>query len=284
MGDSDTPSRAADVSPSTDHGITSRAFFATLIVILCLFGYLFWTGYQASRREASINVNNLVDVLASTFESALDRAKSDIRVFAPQITDDDLAGRASEARRADLERQMAYHLREFPAVINYRVFDAKGQTLFGAGSAKPHASFNVADRDWFRQLQADPKRDLSISEVLFGKGIIDQTIIMAVPIRDEEGHFLGAVNAAINLSYFQQLIDRLNIGQERSVLSGVPTISVWSCAVHKWLICSMSPFDKASCRSESSRVRPAATGNMFLWLTMSSAAMRFAPFTIIRSA
>ena len=185
-----------------------------LAAIVGLFGYLFWGGYGSSHREALSTANNLATVLATTIEAALDRAQSDLRVFVPQITAADLAGQASPARRADIEARMGNHLRSFAAVHNYRVFDALGQTVFGAGSLNPHASFNVADRAWFKQLHDDPGRDLVMSEVVIGKGTLDQTVIVAVPIRDGERHLRGAVNASINLAYLQSLIDGLDIGPD----------------------------------------------------------------------
>ena len=175
--------------PFGEYGNTTIAFISTLSVVLGLFGYLFAISYQGVRHEAQVTVGNLAKIIATDIEGSLDRAQSDIRVFVPQVTADDLSGHASEERRRDIESRMALHLQTFPAVTNYRVFNAQGRTVFGAGSAHPEATFSVADREWFLQLRDDPGRDLVLSEVVVGKGTHNQTMIMGVAIRDGDPSF-----------------------------------------------------------------------------------------------
>jgi PAS domain S-box-containing protein len=199
-------------SPHPDRAFGIKPFYATVVVILALFGYLLWTGYRTSHREALVTVNNLAEVLATHIESDFDRAQSDLRVFAREMLASDLAGYPSAERRADFETRMGNHLRSFPAVVNYHVFDAAGRSVFGAGSANPHVPFDAADRAWFQQLRDDPARDIVVSDVLVSKIIPDEVILMALALRDSEGRFLGAVDASFRLAYFQRLIDRLDIG------------------------------------------------------------------------
>jgi PAS domain S-box-containing protein len=187
---------------------------AAVLVILGLFSALVWGSYQASRREALTAARNLTGIFAANFEGTLQRAESDIRVFVPQMTVDDLSGHASEARRLDLETRMGSHLRSFPAVLTYRIFDAQGQSVFGAGPGKAQAKLNVADRAWFQQLRDDPSRDLAISDVIISKATQDQAIIMAVAIRDGDRRFLGAVDAAISMDFFSRMIEGLDLGNK----------------------------------------------------------------------
>jgi diguanylate cyclase (GGDEF)-like protein/PAS domain S-box-containing protein len=190
----------------------ARLFFSTLFVILGLFCYLLWSGHQTSRREALISANNLSEILATDIENALDRAQSDMRTLVAEITDVDLSNAPAPQRRIDFEALMNNHLRSFPAVQTYRIFTAQGQSVFGAGTINPQASFNVDDRAWFQKLRDDPSCDLVISEVLIGKLTPNQIMIMGIALRDGRGRFQGAVDAAINLGNFQELIDGLDIG------------------------------------------------------------------------
>ena len=48
-----------------------------------------------------------------------------------------------------------------------------------------------------------------ISDVLIGKGMKQPSIILGVPVRDRDGHFIGAVNAALDLLLLQKLLRRL---------------------------------------------------------------------------
>lgn len=192
---------------------TALCFFASVIlVIVCLFTFLIWSSYDASHREAQITVSNLSDVLSTTIAGTFDRAQSDLRTFIPDITSEDLTRQISEFRRDTIETRMSNHLRAFQAVTNYRIFRSDGQSVFGAGSANPHAVINVSDRVWFQKLRDDHSRNIFISDVVIGKGTLTQTIVLGVPIRDNNGTFIGAANAAIAIDYFQRIIDNLNIG------------------------------------------------------------------------
>jgi len=209
------------VSPQgqTETSIAIRAggplFLGPLLLILGLLTYQCWTGYQAARREAQTTVINLADVLTLTIKSSLDRISTDLDVFASIIAKEDNFPRTiTTARIAEIEEHMRHSLRGFEAVMNYRVFDPKGQSVLGVGRVDPRVNINVADRDWFQKLQTDPTRTFSLSEVLISRASGRLGIVFAHPIRDVSGRFLGSVNAYIDLNWFQTIIDALDIGHE----------------------------------------------------------------------
>ena len=199
--------------PSPHRWAAPLAFIAILLVTLGLFAFLFQASYRVVWSEALVDIANVADILTLNLEDTLERAQSDLSVFVPQVTDDDLAGRASAARRADLEARLGYHLRSFPAVIAYAVFDSQGQLLFWGSQVAQRVDFGIADRRWFRQLRDDPGRELVLSEVLLGKVVHHQSLIMGKALRDGDGRFKGAIVAAIDLAEFQRRIDRLDIGE-----------------------------------------------------------------------
>jgi PAS domain S-box-containing protein len=195
-----------------------QLILSVLLLIVAMFGFLMWSGYQAARREAQINVANLAETLVANLKDELDRAESDLRVFAPQITPEDLAGRASAERRKDIEERMASHLAGFPAVKDFRVFDGEGRSVFGARSPTSYSVIDVSGRDWFTRLKEDPSRDLVLSEVVVDKEAGYQTIAMVIPLRDGNGRLAGAIDAVFNLGYFQDRINELAIGTNGLVL------------------------------------------------------------------
>ncbi|HIJ62500.1 MAG TPA: PAS domain S-box protein [Rhodospirillaceae bacterium] len=197
--------------------LNNLALFATLGAVLALIGYLFWSGYETNLRAALITTDNLAMILADDIESSFDRAQSDLRGLALQVTGEDLSGHVPEARRRDIEARIAAHLLAFPAMVNYHVFDANGQVVFGAGKANRTQAFNVSDRAWFQQLRDDPRRDFVMSDLLVAKSAQSQAIILGIAIRDGDGRFVGVVNAVVNLTYFQTLVDRLDIGTKGMV-------------------------------------------------------------------
>ena len=196
-----------------DISVPAVRLFLTAIIIVCLsFGYVAWNSYQAEYRDGRVLAKNLAGVFESNFENILVRAQSDLLAFSKQINAADLQGTVSAERRDDIQARMASHLVIFPSVLNYRIFGKDGHSIFGAGAVNAGAAIDVSDRDWFRQLRDTPDRDVAVSEVLMGKGTGSQTIILGLAVRDAHGRFIGAVNAAFDLAYFQQQLDLLDIG------------------------------------------------------------------------
>ncbi|MCG2576205.1 response regulator [Dechloromonas sp. XY25] len=162
--------------------------------------------------EAETTVTNLAEILREDIEGTLRRAEGDLLVFAKVLKPVDLWQERGEQRRSEVESLMALHLRRFPEVSNYRVVTANGDIMMNAGPDP--ARFNVSDRKWFISLRDEPGRNLAVSEVLIGKAVRVPTIIVAVPIRDTDGRFLGAVAGALDLSRMQALIDAPDIGSK----------------------------------------------------------------------
>lgn len=189
-------------------------FLGPLLLILGLLAYQSLSGYQAARREAQITVANLADVLTYSIDCSLERIRADLDVIAAMLDAEDLAGTPSPDKRALVETNMAQSLRGFSAVMNYRAFGPNGDSVLGAGRGNPQVKVNVADRAWFQQLRDTPDRDTVLSDVLISRASGAPGIVFARPVRDADGRFVGAVNAYIDLDWFQGLIDRLDIGTD----------------------------------------------------------------------
>jgi len=186
------------------------AFYGTLIAVIGLTAGLSALSYSRFHQEAETESRNLAEVIRVDVQETLGRTQSDLYAFANLLRPEDLGPHLSDSRRQELETMMALHLRHFPQISNYRIFSQDGQTIMGAGTAK--ANFNVSDRDWFRALKNDLSQEISISDVVVGKGVKTSTIIIGVAVRSADGAFLGAVNAVLDLSHFQAVIDAPAIG------------------------------------------------------------------------
>jgi PAS domain S-box-containing protein len=203
-----TTSRFRAWTPAVHTGL----FILALVAIIALVAGLCLVSYNQSRQEAEATAKNLAEIISDDIQETFSRAESDLHTFAVFVRPDDFAASVSAQRRYDIEALMTSHVIRFPEVVNYRVFSAAGDALFGAG--RNPATFNVGDRAWFASLKDDPTLDLVISDVLIGKAMQVPTIILAVPIRATNGRFLGAANAALDMTHFQQLIDGPLIGSE----------------------------------------------------------------------
>ena len=185
-----------------------------MVVIALLVGVL-GESHALTQQTATKEATNLAETIRTNMEATLGRAQGDIQSFAQLLLPEDMSPALAGERRKEFEATLAAHLDRFPQINNYRIFNADGQTIMGGKAA--NTSYSVADREWFQSLKSDPSRQLAISDVLVGKGSQTSNIILGVPVRDAQGRFLGAVNAALELKLFQNLIDTPDIGESGTI-------------------------------------------------------------------
>ncbi|MGE4278734.1 MAG: ATP-binding protein [Magnetospirillum sp.] len=183
--------------------------FAPLLLILVLLALQSWSAYEGAKREAHITVTNLADVLTHTIDNTLVRIYADLGTFATLLN-----AKTREGRPEFVSVVMEQSLRNFDAVLNYRVIDSDGNGVLGVGRAAPEAKLNVSDRHWFQVLRQNPERDFELSEVLISRVSGKAGIVLARPLRDRQQRFTGAVIAYIDLEWLQRLIEQLNIGEQ----------------------------------------------------------------------
>ena len=92
----------------------------------------------------------------------------------------------------------------------------KGDVI-ASGLGEERTSINVADRDYFKALQASPSGGLSMSEPIVSRRSGTPVVVFARSYKDHQGHFSGVVLAAIPLAYFQQLISDFHVGEHSVV-------------------------------------------------------------------
>ena len=196
-------------------GFHIGVFGFSLLILLALVGILLGIGYRASEQSAKTTVNNLSDVISANISEVLHRAEGDLASFSLFIQPEDMSPQLTEGRRKEIEALLEEHLAAFHQISHYRVFNAAGDVIITGGPAK--GGFNVADRDWFKDLRDNPLRTLTISDVLIDRASQASIIVLAVPERDESHRFLGAIDAVVDLKDFQRLIDTPRIGRHGAI-------------------------------------------------------------------
>ncbi|MFH6785177.1 MULTISPECIES: bifunctional diguanylate cyclase/phosphodiesterase [Methylobacterium] len=120
------------------------------------------------------------------------------------------AGVASEADYAAQAGLPALHeilktrIGALPQVNAVTVIDRNGN-LLNFSRYWPIPKVNIADRDYFKVLSADPNLDRYIGRPVQNRGDGAWTIYIARKVRAPDGSFLGLVLGAIELSYFERL-------------------------------------------------------------------------------
>ncbi|GJD61406.1 bifunctional diguanylate cyclase/phosphodiesterase [Methylobacterium frigidaeris] len=117
---------------------------------------------------------------------------------------------ASEEAYAALAGQPALHealktrIAALPQVNAVMVIDRRGN-LLNFSRSWPIPTVNIADRDDFKALAADPALDRFIGRPVQNRGDGAWTISIARKVRAPDGAFLGLVLGAVELGYFERL-------------------------------------------------------------------------------
>ena len=156
--------------------------------------------YQQNRRSLTEQIGQ--DLRAASSEAAremdqwLDGRLSDLRVSANSYVLSDNLGKMQGSGAA----KAVGRLRDYLASVRARFTDDEGLLV---GDAHGHIVAS-SGRTSGMQLPADRlnalrTRDAAVGDAYWDGGLAKAVIILAVPIRDPEGRFLGAVTAKINL-------------------------------------------------------------------------------------
>lgn len=111
---------------------------------------------------------------------------------------------AAAASRRDLHEALKARVAALPQVNAVTIIDHAGQ-LLNFSRFWPIPNVNIADRDYFKALAADPKLQRFISQPVQNRGDGAWTIYIARKVTAPDGTFLGLVLGAIELGYFERL-------------------------------------------------------------------------------
>jgi diguanylate cyclase (GGDEF)-like protein len=107
-----------------------------------------------------------------------------------------------------VHRTLKDRITALPQVNAVTLVDSAGQ-LINFSRYWPIPPVNIADRDYFKALVADPTRQRFVSEPVPNRGDGTWTIYIARKLSGRDGAFLGLVLGAVQLDYFQELYSRI---------------------------------------------------------------------------
>jgi signal transduction histidine kinase/DNA-binding NarL/FixJ family response regulator len=169
---------------------------------------------EAALRGAETMLANLSFVLAEQADrslQALDLVLSGIVEMLPAegIVDADSYGREMAMERFHVLLQ--HQIIGMPFVNAITMIDARGN-LINFSRNWPVPVVNVADRDYFRAMQADPKLERFVSVPVRNRANGNWTAFLVRRVRGTDGSFAGLVLGAIELRYFEDLYRSVSIG------------------------------------------------------------------------
>jgi len=199
---------------------TMRGKFVAFAVLATLFTTLVMTVmlYGRNRRSLSDRVGQELRALSSDMAREVavwfDQRVYDLRLRAsPYVVSDNLARATGRNAAQSLNRLRDYlnSVRQnLPAHEGLAIIGRDGQVLTSSGSRTgfrltPDRMNNLRTRD---ALVGDPFWDASIGKA---------AVVLVVPIRQDDGLFLGALSAKINLDSLREVLDQLSAGHSRDL-------------------------------------------------------------------
>ena len=200
--------------------LQSQRFIALLIAAAIsatlLIAYLLWSARQDALSAAQITALNYARTLEVRMDATFRRADSILQTLTTVTPLQALEPRADPGYADRLNADLDSMLREFEELLALRIIDARGDQRYvsSAGSTPPA---NYADRSFFQAYRRDTQLDLMFSEVVTGRVSKRPTMVMTRPLRDARGGFRGAALAPIDLSFFQEQFQHLDIGRNGAV-------------------------------------------------------------------
>ncbi len=174
----------------------------TTISVLTLVGFLL-TELMTSREKAIEEAYKHAGTVATLLERQAASTIEKVDIVLKQLAQPeglDLAHKHSAQEIAQTEKRMKVLLSAIPESQSLRVIDMQGFVVFDAAGFRSPVS--ISDRAYFRTHRDSPKSELVISEPIFARFTSNWVITLSRAIRDDQGHFLGLVQAAIRADYF----------------------------------------------------------------------------------
>ena len=183
-----------------------------VLVVGSLLGFLLWSGHTEAFRSAEINSRNLAWMLESRLDTTMRRVETVIEVTADSFPRE-AAQKAWVPHYAPLiNPNLDAQLSRFPELSGLRFYDANGDLLYSSTSdLVPHV--NIADRAYFKEAQTRQEDETIFSKVIVSRVNGRRILVMARPVRDANGYFLGIVSGAIDLGVLQSMLRSIDVGE-----------------------------------------------------------------------
>ena len=205
--------KEASTTYSRFPGLTMISGFAWLAGIITLLVISLANEYQEADKHAQVEVGNITRVLEEHVLATVHKADLLLLEVQRNVRPDDmrLARGVNSSRRQQLHSLMKSQLESMPEVAALHVTNALGNHIYSSLDTHP-PGVNIADRYHFTRQRDDATAGLVISPPIVSRTTGKWTLILTRRLNFEDGSFAGIVNVILNLEYFQQFYQTLNLG------------------------------------------------------------------------
>ena len=184
---------------------------AVIVALTSLLAYQLWLSYRDQLRTAHVSTRNLATLFDTRLEATLRHTDANLQALIRGTPLAALSGQAAHLYELEVNASLSSHLFNAEELSGYAIHDAGGELLYTSDSP-PTVFFNIADRPYFQRLRTIPDAGLVISDVLIGRNNGRPTIVMARAIRDPGGRFLGVIYGLLEVGYYTQQFQALDLG------------------------------------------------------------------------
>ncbi len=203
-----------------------------VLILLAVTGLDLCRNYQDQQDQAVVEAYNLRRLVEARVVGVLRETELVLDDMEANISPAELgrSDRLDPARAAALVDLLARKMASVPQVRHLGFVTPKG--IYTYAGVDGLESIDISDRDYFRQLRDQPGMRRVYSDVLVARSdAISKVVVVAQRVDYPDGRFAGLVLCGIHLSFFQQLLETLDVGahgaigfrdQHLEMLAGVP--------------------------------------------------------------
>jgi diguanylate cyclase (GGDEF)-like protein/PAS domain S-box-containing protein len=201
--------------------IRSLAFLGVLLVAAIVIGIGMAT--QTFRDRALANSERELKNTALILAEQTDRAIQSIDLVASSVIE--LMQSLGIASNEDLERRMSGQDVQFllkdkisglPHIDAVSLINSDGK-MINISRLWPVPSISLADRKYFLTLKSNPDLNSLISEPVADRATGTETAFLARRFSDQSGKFLGLINGALDLAFFEKLFGAVVLNEHSSI-------------------------------------------------------------------
>ena len=195
--------------------LTSRMTLFIFIMCAVLVGSDIWRSFNTRTvqlNEVTTATANLARAMAQHADDTIKEADLVLSGVVERVQHDGTAPPVLER----LHRLFISRLNELPQLDGLYLFNRDGM-LIASSLPGPVRSYNNSDREYFIFHQNQPDRGVHIWPPLRSRSTGKWTIPVSRRINNPDGSFAGIASATIDIDFFSQFYNRLDIGQEGAV-------------------------------------------------------------------
>ncbi len=190
------------------------------LFVLSSFIYESYKSYESEIKKAEIQTTNLSQVLEGQIAISFKNIDLVLQTLQDRVGPDSI-----NAKNIDQYNELLRtHSSRLSEVLSIKVINENGDFIADDRGIIEH-NLNIADRDYFQEMKANPHNHLVISKPVISRTANIWIIVLARPILTKTGHFKGIIIASITIDHFKTMFDKINIDKEGMIaLYGVDKV------------------------------------------------------------